>query len=166
MPDLEIKKYPESVLKSKARKVGKVTDAERNILKDMAKAMYLNSGVGLAAPQVGIDRQFVVIDVGNGLVNLINPLIVKKRGCDCMEEGCLSVPGVSVKIKRAKEISVRSLNENGDDVSFEASGLFARAIQHEIDHLNGKLIIDYLNPLKRLLLAGSRKKRVDNCEKL
>ncbi len=153
-------------MKSKARKVGKVTDAERNILKDMAKAMYLNSGVGLAAPQVGIDRQFVVIDVGNGLVNLINPLIVKKRGCDCMEEGCLSVPGVSVKIKRAKEISVRSLNENGDDVSFEASGLFARAIQHEIDHLNGKLIIDYLNPLKRLLLAGSRKKRVDNCEKL
>lgn len=166
MPDLEIRKYPASILKNKAKKVEKVTDSERKILKDMAQAMYLNSGVGLAAPQIGIDRQFVVIDVGDGLVNLINPVIVKKKGCDCMEEGCLSVPGVSVKVKRAKEVSVRSLNEQGGEFSIEASGLFARAIQHEIDHLNGKLIVDYLNPIKRLLLVRSHKKRVDNCEKL
>lgn len=166
MPSLEIKKYPAAVLKNKAKEVKKVTDVERRILKDMAEAMYLNSGIGLAAPQVGIDRQFVVIDVGEGQVNLINPVIIKKRGCDYMEEGCLSLPGMSVKVKRAQKVSVQSLNEKGEHVNFEADGLFARAIQHEIDHLNGKLIIDYLNPIKRLLAVRFHKKRVDNYEKL
>lgn len=113
--------------------------------------MYLSQGVGLASLQVGIDKQLAVIDVGSGLIKMINPVIVKKLGLEAQEEGCLSCPGASVKVKRAKSVVVNFINEDGDLIELKADGLLARAVQHELDHLSGKLIIDYLGPIKRLL---------------
>ncbi len=152
MAALEIKKYPAPSLKAQARDIAKITDEERGQLRDMADTMYLNQGVGLAATQVGIDKQLAVIDVGEGLMNLVNPVILRRSGWESMEEGCLSVPGIQVKVRRARRIRVRAMNEKGERMTFEAMGLFARAIQHEVDHLRGKLIIDYLNPIKRFLV--------------
>ena len=102
MQELVIKKFPDPFLRKKASKVLKVTSCERDILAEMAKLMYLSQGVGLAAIQVGIDKQLAVIDVGSGLIKLINPVIVKRDGIEMLEEGCLSVPGINVKIKRAR----------------------------------------------------------------
>lgn len=143
--------YPHPVLRKKAASIETVSAAERTLLDDMAKTMYLKSGVGLAATQIGIDKQLAVIDVGAGLVKLVNPTIVRREGCETQEEGCLSVPQKTVRVRRAKRVTVRFLNENGEALQIVAEGLFARAIQHEVDHLSGRLIIDYLSPLKRIL---------------
>ncbi len=151
MPDLKIRKFPEAILRRKAARVEKVTASERSILSDMAGAMYLSRGVGLAAVQVGIDKQLAVIDVGEGLIKLVNPVILKREGLETQEEGCLSCPGLYVKIKRAKKVLVSYMDENGDIAELNASGLLARAAQHELDHLSGKLIIDYLGPVKKML---------------
>jgi peptide deformylase len=145
---------PNPCLRKKACKVQKITDQEKKILEEMSKTMYLEGGVGLAACQVGIDKQLVVIDVGDGLIKLINPVIVKKEGCETLEEGCLSVPEASIKVKRAKKVTVEYLNENGEAIKVSAEGLLARVMQHEIDHLLGKLIVDYLNPLKKLFFPN------------
>lgn len=158
MTAFAIREFPDSILRKKAAKVIRVGDAERAVLARMAKTMYLNQGVGLAAVQVGIDKRLAVVDVGSGLLKLINPAIVKKEGREAREEGCLSVPDLRVNVKRAKTITVNFLDEDGNAVQLKASGLLGRAIQHEIDHLSGTLIIDYLNPVKRLLL---RPKRLD-----
>ena len=152
MQYLAIKKFPDPILRKKAAKVFKVTSQERDILNEMAKAMYLAQGVGLAASQVGIDKQLAVIDVGDGLIKLINPVVAKKEGSELLEEGCLSVPGILVKVKRARMVTVNFLDETGSAKHLSADGLLARALQHEIDHLTGVLIIDYLNPVKKLLL--------------
>ena len=143
--------YPHPVLRKKAASIETVSAAERTLLDDMAQTMYLKSGVGLAATQIGIDKQLAVIDVGAGLVKLVNPTIVRREGCETQEEGCLSVPQKTVRVRRAKRVTVRFLNENGEALQIVAEGLFARAIQHEVDHLSGRLIIDYLSPLKRIL---------------
>ena len=118
----------------------------------MALSMYLSQGVGLAAVQVGIDKQLAVVDTGEGLIKMINPTIIKREGLETQEEGCLSVPGACVKVKRAKKIVVSFLNEQGEVTELRAEGLLSRAIQHEIDHLSGTVIVDYLHPLKKLLL--------------
>ncbi len=152
MTDPEITRFPSSILRKKATKIAKVGDSEREMLSMMAKAMYLNQGVGLAAVQVGIDKQLAVVDVGDGLIKLINPAILKREGSEIQEEGCLSVPGARVKVKRAKKIVVSFLNENGEIKQVKAENLLARAIQHELDHLSGTLIIDYLNPIKKIFL--------------
>ena len=152
---MKIRKFPESILRKKAAKVEKVTGYERSLLAEMADVMYLSQGVGLAAVQVGIDKQLAVIDIGDGLIRMINPVIVKRCGTETQEEGCLSCPGLSIKIKRAKRVVVNFLDQNGDFVELKAEGLLARAMQHELDHLLGKLIIDYLNPVKKML-AGKR----------
>ena len=149
MAGLKINTFPDSMLRKKAARVAGVGDSEKKILKDMAEAMYLNRGVGLAAVQVGIDKQLAVVDVGKGLLKLVNPVIVKKEGSEIEEEGCLSVPQALVKVKRAAKIVVNFLNEEGLVTEMEAEGLLGRAIQHEIDHLSGVLIIDYLNPIKK-----------------
>ena len=137
MQELAIKKFPDPCLRRKASKVLKVTSCERDALSEMAKLMYLSQGVGLAATQVGINKQLVVIDVGNGLVSMINPVLVKKDGREALEEGCLSVPGINVKIKRAKTVTAHFLDEAGNAQKLHADGLLARALQHELDHLAG-----------------------------
>jgi peptide deformylase len=116
----------------------------------MARIMYDASGIGLAASQIGLNQSMVVIDIGQGLYKLINVKIVKKQGSWAMEEGCLSVPGVSIKVKRAKKIWVKAQDDSGKDVDLEAEDLLACVFQHEVDHLNGKLIIDYASFLEKI----------------
>jgi peptide deformylase len=151
---MDLKSLPNAALRKKAAKVLNVSDEERKTLDEMAKAMYIKGGVGLAACQVGIDKQLAVVDIGNGLMKLVNPVIVKKSGSEAQEEGCLSVPDAQVRVKRAKAVTVEYLDENGQAKRVRATGLLARVLQHEIDHLNGRVIIDYLGPLKRLILRG------------
>ncbi len=116
----------------------------------MAQMMYDSSGIGLAAPQIGVSKALVVIDDGNGLYKLANPRIVKGSGWYTQEEGCLSVPGVGIKVRRLKSIVVEALDEEGKKVTIKADGLLARVFQHEIDHLNGKLIIDHASFLEKM----------------
>jgi peptide deformylase len=156
MPQLKIKTFPSPVLRRKASKVIKVTDAEAGIISSMADTMYMNNGVGLAAVQVGIDKQIAVIDIGTGLRVFINPVILKKEGRLSEEEGCLSVPGVVVRVKRARRVTVSFMDEKGAVCKICADGLLSRAIQHEMDHLSGKLIIDYLGPVKRFLAVRKK----------
>ena len=159
MQELTIKKFPDPVLRKKASKVSKVTPQIKEILSEMAKIMYLSQGVGLAALQVGVDKQLAVVDIGDGPIMFVNPIIVKKDGFESFEEGCLSVPEVSVKIKRSKSVKVQYLDECGNPQQLQADGLLARAIQHELDHLKGILIIDYVNPVKKILLKRRLTKR-------
>ncbi len=160
MQELTIKKFPDPVLRKKASKVNKITAREKEVLAEMAKIMYISEGVGLAAAQVGIDKQLAVIDVGSGLIKLVNPVITKFEGTSAFEEGCLSVPGVIVKIKRALSVTVSFLDEEGCARQLRAEGLLARAMQHELDHLSGKLIIDYLNPVKKILIKRKLRKNI------
>ena len=147
---MEIKRFPDPVLRRKGEDVKSVGNDEKRVLADMAETMYLKGGVGLAAVQVGIHRNMVVIDVGDGLRKMINPVITKKEGSETQEEGCLSVPEKCVNVKRSKKILVDYLNEDGQAVRLSAEGLLARVVQHEIDHLFGKLIVDYLSPFKKI----------------
>jgi len=151
MEVLEIKKYPDAILRKTCEVVEAVTAQEQRISEDMLFTMHAFKGVGLAAPQIGLAKQLIVADVGGGVVKLANPKIINSSGSDRMVEGCLSVPERGVEIKRFYEVRVRGLNEKGERVEIEAKGLLARVLQHEIDHLRGKLIIDYLSPWKRLL---------------
>lgn len=141
--NLKIKLFGNSILRKKTQPVECVTAEERDILSKMAQMMYDKGGIGLAANQIGIDKCMAVVDVGCGLYKLINPRIIKKEGSQIMEEGCLSIPGVCVKVKRASKVKVEALNENGQPISLESEGLLACCLQHEIDHLKGKLILDY-----------------------
>ena len=147
---LKIRVFPESVLRKKTRRIERITEVHRDTLSKMARIMYDASGIGLASPQIGINQSMIVIDIGQGLYKLINVKIVKKQGSQAMEEGCLSVPGISIKVKRAKKIWVKAQDDSGKDVDLEAEGLLACVFQHEVDHLNGKLIIDYASLLEKL----------------
>lgn len=155
---MRIRCFPEPCLRKKASVVKKVGDEEKRTLAEMAQTMYLKGGVGLAAVQIGINKQLVVIDTGDGLRKLINPVIIKKEGCESQEEGCLSVPETTVNVKRAKKIIVAYINEEGEALKLDAQGLLARVIQHEVDHLLGRLIVDYLSPIKKLMLMCRRRK--------
>lgn len=149
---LKIRIVGDPVLRRKSRPVKQVTDDYRKTLSAMARLMYESSGIGLAAPQVGIDEAMIVVDAGSGLYKLVNPRIVKRTGHQAIEEGCLSVPGVSVKVKRARTVLVTGLDESGRQVEIEAENLLACVFQHEIDHLLGKLILDYVPVWKRRFL--------------
>jgi len=141
--ELRIRTLSDKALRKKAKAVIAVTEQHRQILSKMARIMYEAKGIGLAASQIGIDESLAVIDSGSGLYKLINPKIIKKYGSQIIEEGCLSVPGISVKVKRAKKVVVKAWDENGKSIKIEAENLLACVFQHEIDHLNGRLIIDY-----------------------
>jgi len=158
--ELKINFIGEKILRRKASEVrlDEINDNLRNILSEMAHLMYKSKGIGLAAQQAGIDKAIVVIDVGSGLYKLINPRIVSRSGLQIIEEGCLSIPGVSVKVKRAESVVVYALNEYGASIEIKAEGLLACALQHEIDHLNGRLIIDYLNFFGKFKVKGKIKK--------
>jgi len=147
---MEIRRFPDPALRRKGEDVKSIGDDERKILADMAETMYVKGGVGLAAVQVGIHKNMVVIDIGDGLMKMINPVISRKEGSETQEEGCLSVPEKCVSVKRSGKVAVDYLDQDGRAVSLAAEGLLARVVQHEIDHLFGKLIIDYLNPLKKI----------------
>lgn len=138
-----IEKAGEStVLRQKAKPVLEVNDTIRTLLDDMAETMYESEGVGLAAPQIGISRRIIVVDVGEGLLELINPRLLKGRGKQTDEEGCLSVPGYFAPVERYKTIFVEGLDRTGKPVQVKARDFMARALQHEMDHLDGILFID------------------------
>jgi len=142
MTVLDIKKAGEKVLKEKAQPVLKIDKKIRKLLDDMAITMESADGVGLAAPQVGISLRVITLDVGDGLIELINPEIVDSKGCEVGTEGCLSIPGVYGEVKRFGEVTVEGLNRFGKKVSIAGTGLLGRALQHEIDHLEGILFIE------------------------
>lgn len=163
---LKIRVIGDPALRRKAKRVNKVDKRCQDILSRMAQSMYDYSGIGLAAPQVGIDESLIVIDVGTGLYKLINPKIINKEGTQSREEGCLSVPGTYLKIKRAKKVLVEALDHEAKPVSIKAEDLLACVLQHEIDHLNGKLIVDYANFMDSLRLKIKLKKNNSSLSKL
>ncbi len=137
-----IRKDNDEVLRKVAKKVEVIDDRILTLLDDMADTMYQAEGVGLAAPQVGILRRVVVIDVGEGLLELINPVIVYENGEQIDEEGCLSIPGTRGEVKRPNKVIVRAQNRAGETVEITGTELLARAFCHEVDHLNGVLFTD------------------------
>ena len=132
----------EDILREKAKKVKSVTPNIHKLLDNMAETMYDAKGIGLAAPQIGVPKRVVVIDVGDGLLELINPVIIMKEGEEIDQEACLSVPNVVGEVKRAQKVMVQALDREGVLMEYEAEGLIARAFQHEIDHLDGVLFVD------------------------
>lgn len=132
----------EEVLRKKSKEVKDINDRIITLLDDMAETMYEANGVGLAAPQVGILRRVVVIDIGEGIHELINPVIMETDGEQTGDEGCLSVPGKTGKVTRPNYCKVEALNREGEKITVEGEGLMARALCHEIDHLDGVLYID------------------------
>lgn len=130
------------ILREKAQPVKKITPNLLKLLDNMAETMYAAPGVGLAAPQIGVGKRVIVVDVGDGLVELINPEIVAAEGTEIGLEGCLSIPGVQGEVPRSARVVVKGLDRHGQEREYKAEGLFARALQHEIDHLDGILFID------------------------
>lgn len=138
----QILTHPDPVLREKAHPVKKITPNILRLLDNLADTMYDAPGVGLAAPQIGVLKRVIVVDVGEGLLELINPEIIAARGRDVGPEGCLSVPGVQGEVPRAAFVAVRGLDRHGQQREIQGEGLLARALQHEIDHLDGVLFID------------------------
>ncbi len=137
-----IRTYGDDILRKKSKVVEEVNPRILLLIKDMKETMYSSKGVGLAAPQVGILKRIAVIDVGNGPITVINPEIVEMKGSQLDNEGCLSIPGTQKNVERPEKVTVKAMNENGEDIVIEGEGLFARALCHEIDHLDGILFID------------------------
>jgi peptide deformylase len=161
MSMLNILEYPDPRLRTKAAPVAQVDDAVRTLIDDLFETMYAAPGVGLAATQVNIHKRVLVIDTSEDRsepIALINPEIILRNGEGLLEEGCLSVPGIYDKVKRAERIRVRSLDREGQSFEIEAEGLLAVCIQHEMDHLDGKLFVDYLSDLKRTRIRSKLEK--------
>lgn len=137
-----IRTEEDEILRKKSRKVDEINDRILTLIEDMKETMYAADGVGLAAPQIGILKRIVVIDVGNGPITLINPEIMSVEGSQIDYEGCLSIPGEQGKVKRPFKVKVKALNEENKEIEIEGEELLARALCHEIDHLNGILFID------------------------
>ncbi|KAA3649656.1 MAG: peptide deformylase [Proteobacteria bacterium] len=159
---LPILHFPDPRLHTKAVPVAKVDDRIRTLIRDMAETMYEAPGIGLAATQVNVHERVVVIDVSedqSSLQAFINPEILERSGEQVGEEGCLSVPGVYDKVVRAERVKVRALNEQGEPFELEADGLLAVCIQHELDHLDGKVFVEYLSQLKQGRIKSKLAKR-------
>ena len=152
MAKLNILRFPDPRLRTKAAPIVEVSDAIRKLADDMLETMYDAPGIGLAATQVNVHQQIVVIDVSEDKDEpyvFINPEITNRDGEEICEEGCLSVPEYYAEVERAESITVKALDKNGEAFELEADGLLAVCIQHELDHLKGKLFVDYLSPLKQ-----------------
>jgi peptide deformylase len=145
----EIRIYPDPILRKKAIPIKNIGSQVKEIVDRMAEAMYVNKGIGLAAPQIGVLNQMIVVDLGEGLNILINPEIIEGEGESVLEEGCLSLPTIEIPVKRMDKVLIQAWNVNGKEVSLELSDFPARVYQHEIDHLNGILIIHHISQLKR-----------------
>jgi peptide deformylase len=142
MAILEIRQIGDAVLRKKAAPVKRISKNIRTLIKDMAETMYAADGAGLAAPQVGVPKRICVVDAGEGLIVLINPVITRQEGEVLAVEGCLSIPGKAGLVKRSEKITVEALDENGRRLWVDADGLLGRACQHEMDHLDGVLYVD------------------------
>ncbi|NMA95621.1 MAG: peptide deformylase [Clostridiales bacterium] len=139
----DIKHYQrDSILRKRSRRIDNIDDRVHTLLDDMIETMYAAEGVGLAAPQVGVLKRVIVIDIGEGLIEIINPEIVKKSGKQLESEGCLSVPGIVAKVSRPMQVTVKGLDRDAKEITVEGTGLMAAALCHEIDHLDGILFID------------------------
>jgi len=155
----EIRTYPDPVLRNKTSRIERIDSSLDRLIEDMVETMHAAPGVGLAANQVGVPLQLAVIDLSSRedemqrhpLLVIINPEILSMEGSVIEEEGCLSIPDYAEKIKRATRVKVRAQDRTGKQFELEADGLLAKALQHEIDHLNGLLFVDRLSPLKRSL---------------
>ena len=163
MAILKILQYPDERLHTVAQPASIVTDATRKLIQDLAETMYAAPGIGLAATQVDVHQQVIVIDISDThdqLLALINPEIIASSGENVCEEGCLSVPGVYEKVRRAECVTVRALDANGKSFTLETDGLLAICVQHEMDHLKGKVFVEYLSPLKQMRLKARIKKHL------
>ena len=163
MAILRILRYPDPRLHKVAAKVARVDNEVRKLIKDMAQTMYSAPGIGLAATQVDVHKRVIVIDISetrDQLRAFINPEILDASGeADC-EEGCLSLPGIYEKVRRAERVRVRALDLEGKPFTLEAEGLIAACIQHEIDHLEGKVFVEYLSRLKQQRILAKLKKQM------
>ncbi|HSB48776.1 MAG TPA: peptide deformylase [Burkholderiales bacterium] len=162
MPLLTILRYPDPRLHKRAGRVDAVTDRIRQLIKDMASTMYAAPGIGLAATQVSVPLCVIVIDVSESrdeLLVFINPELLAASGESDIEEGCLSVPGVYEKVRRAQRVTVRALNAAGEPFTLEVEGLLAVCIQHEMDHLEGKVFVEKLSRLKQSRILSRMKKQ-------
>jgi peptide deformylase len=159
---LPILRYPDARLLKLAAPVERVDDKIRKLARDMAETMYAAPGIGLAASQVDVHKQVIVVDATedkSGLITLINPEIVSCKGEQFCEEGCLSVPGVYEKVVRSENVTVRALNVDGEPFTLNASGLLAVCVQHEMDHLQGKVFVQYLSRLKQTRIRAKLAKQ-------
>ena len=162
MAILEILQYPDQRLTVPAERVEKIDAATRKLIDDMIETMYAAPGVGLAASQVDVHKQIVVIDVSDDRSDLrvfINPEITRREGLATNQEGCLSVPGIFDNVERAESVTVTALDRNGSRFTLNASGMLATCIQHEMDHLEGKVFVDLLSELKQNRVRAKLKKR-------
>lgn len=163
MAILNILQYPDERLHKVAEKVNSVTKVTHKLIMDMAETMYAAPGVGLAATQVDVHQRIIVIDTSgnnNNLLVLINPELINTYGESEFEEGCLSVPGIYDKVQRAESITVKAQNIKGEWFTLEANGLLAVCIQHEMDHLMGRVFVEYLSKLKQTRIRAKFKKRL------
>jgi peptide deformylase len=159
---LSVLEFPDPRLRKRAAAIPAVTAEIRKLVQDMAETMYAARGVGLAATQVNVHKRAIVIDVSetrDRLHVLINPELIATEGEAEGEEGCLSVPGFFDRVRRAARVVVRALDERGETIELSAEGILAACIQHEMDHLVGKMFVDHLSPLKRARLRAKLKKR-------
>jgi len=167
MAILDILNFPDKRLRTVAKPVVKVDSSIKKLVDDMFETMYAAPGIGLAATQVNVHQQVIVIDVSEDKSQplcLINPEIIAEEGTESCDEGCLSVPDIYETVERSEKVTVKALDQNGDEYTLQADELLAVCIQHEIDHLKGKLFVDYLSPLKmqrikKRLLKTQREER-------
>ncbi len=167
MAVLDIKTYPADILKQKAKPINTIDADIQKLVDDMIETMHVSHGIGLAAPQVGVSQRLVVLDLSNReekmpIFVLINPEIIESEGIIESEEGCLSIPECLMAIKRAEKVKVRATDRDGNVIEIKAEGLLARALQHELDHLDGVVLFDRLSALKR---EFTRKRYLKNLQK-
>jgi peptide deformylase len=163
MASLNILRYPDVRLHKVAAPVTVFDDGLKKLVADMAETMYAAPGIGLAAIQVDVPKQIIVVDVSerrDSLVVLVNPEILEATGVSDIEEGCLSVPGIYELVERAERVKVRAYDQNGNPFTLEAQGLLAVCIQHEMDHLKGKVFLEYLSPLKQQRIRAKLAKQL------
>jgi len=170
MAVLEILKYPHPLLKRPSEKVDRINEETRKLIQDMIETMYHSNGIGLAACQIGIPRRIIVLDVSpidpqQNLFAMINPEVISEEGEIDHEEGCLSVPDCFEKVKRRERIRVKGISADGKETEVSGEGILAFALQHEIDHLNGVLILDRVSRLKRDIYRTKLKKEKRKGEK-
>jgi len=157
---LAIRKEPDAILHKKARRVRVSEKIEKSLLDNMEATMRARGGVGLAGPQVGLNKSIAVVDTKDGALVLVNPEIISKKGATSFEEGCLSVPGQTVKVRRFEEVTVSYSDENKEQKTRVFKGLTAIIVQHEIDHLNGTLIMDHRPWYKKILKKPKSRRKI------